>query len=185
VEVHLHANDREGLERLCRYGARGALALERFEEAEDGRIACRMKRPLPDGTTHLLFTGMELLRRLASLVPPPRMNLTRFHGVFAPGARLRPFLVPATALPGEQEALSAATSRQKRQRAPRLDGAGLLQRTFKVDVFSCPKCAGRRRVLAYLTESAVLRRILRHLHLPELPPPLAPARAPPQQALWN
>jgi hypothetical protein len=40
-------------------------------------------------------------------------------------------------------------------------------------------------VLASLTESAVLRRILRHLHLPELPPPLAPARAPPQQALWN
>nr|WP_244225058.1 hypothetical protein [Corallococcus sicarius] len=28
-----------------------------------------MKRPLPDGTTHLLFTGLELLRRLASLVP--------------------------------------------------------------------------------------------------------------------
>jgi hypothetical protein len=69
--THLHANDREGLERLCRYGARGALALERFEPTEDGRIAYRKKRPLPDGTTHLLFTGMELLRRLSSLVPPP------------------------------------------------------------------------------------------------------------------
>jgi hypothetical protein len=163
----------------------GALALERFEEAEDGRIAYRMKRPMPDGTTHLLFTGIELLRRLTSLVPPPRMNLTRFHGVFAPGAKLRPFLVPAAAVPGEQEALSAATAHQKRQRAPGLDWAGLLKRTFKVDVFSCPKCGGRRRVLAYLTKGAVLRRILRHLHLPELPPPLAPARGRPQQALWD
>ncbi|WP_071899708.1 transposase [Cystobacter ferrugineus] len=54
----------------------------------------QLKRPLPDGTTHLLFTGLELLRRVASLVPPPRTNLTRFHGVFAPGAQLRPFLVP-------------------------------------------------------------------------------------------
>ena len=36
-----------------------------------------MKRPLPDGTTHLLFTGLKLLRRLASLVPPPRTNLSR------------------------------------------------------------------------------------------------------------
>jgi hypothetical protein len=197
ANTHLHANDREGLERLCRYGARGALALERFEEAADGRIAYRMKRPMPDGTTHLLFTGLELLRRLASLVPPPRMNLTRFHGVFAPGAQLRPFLVPAAAaageqeaLPaaaaaGEQEALSAVTSHPKRQRAPGLDWAGLLKRTFKVDVFCCPKCAGRRRVLAWLTEGAILRRILRHLHLPELPPPLAPARAAPQQALWD
>jgi hypothetical protein len=54
-----------------------------------------------------------------------------------------------------------------------------------VDVFCCLKCAGRRRVLAWLTQGAVLRRILRHLHLPELPPPLAPARRPPQQALCN
>ncbi|ADO69843.1 Transposase, IS801/IS1294 [Stigmatella aurantiaca DW4/3-1] len=59
--THLHANDRQGLERLCRYGARGALALERLSRAEDGRIAWRMKRPLPDGTTHLFFTGLEYL----------------------------------------------------------------------------------------------------------------------------
>ncbi|WP_140797056.1 transposase [Myxococcus xanthus] len=50
----MHANDRQGLERRCRYGARGALALERLSRAEDGRIASRMKRPLPDGTTHLV-----------------------------------------------------------------------------------------------------------------------------------
>jgi hypothetical protein len=28
-------------------------------------------------------------RRLAALVPKPRMNLTRFHGVFAPNSALR------------------------------------------------------------------------------------------------
>ncbi len=71
ANTHLHANDRQGLERLCRYGERGALALERLSRAEDGRIAYRMRRPLPDGTTHLFFTGLELLRRVASLVPPP------------------------------------------------------------------------------------------------------------------
>ena len=104
ANTHLHANDRQGLERLCRYGARGALALGRLSRAEDGRSAWRMKRPLPDGTTHLLFTGLTLLRRLASLVPPPRANLTRFHGVFAPGAKVRPFLLPqAGAEPGQEE----------------------------------------------------------------------------------
>ncbi|ABF87155.1 hypothetical protein MXAN_5447 [Myxococcus xanthus DK 1622] len=35
-----------------------------------------MKHSQPDGTTHLLFTGLELLRRLASLVPPPRLGQT-------------------------------------------------------------------------------------------------------------
>ncbi|WP_222595369.1 transposase, partial [Corallococcus exiguus] len=113
ANTHLHANDRQGLERRCRYGARGALALERLSRAEDGRIAYRMKRPLPDGTTHLLLTGLELLRRLASLVPPPRANLTRFHGVFAPGAKLRPFLVPQA---GAEEASAGLEAAAKKER---------------------------------------------------------------------
>ncbi|HYO59025.1 MAG TPA: transposase, partial [Archangium sp.] len=112
------------VERLCRYGARGALALERLSRAEDGRFAWRMKRPLPDGTTHLLFTGLELLRRVASLVPPPKLNLTRLHGVFAPGAKLRPFLVPQA---GAEEASVApeAVARQeaRKERPARVDQA--------------------------------------------------------------
>ena len=112
ANTHLHANDRQGLERRCRSGARGALALERLSRAEDGRIAYRMKRPLPDGTTHLLFTGLELLRRLASLVP--RANLTRFHGVFAPGAKPRPFRVPQAGAPGA----SLGRPRQRPSSAP-------------------------------------------------------------------
>ncbi|QRK11018.1 transposase [Archangium violaceum] len=60
ANTHLHAKDRQGLERPGRYGARGALALERLSRMEDGRSAWRMKRPLPDGTTHLRFTGLEL-----------------------------------------------------------------------------------------------------------------------------
>ncbi|WP_232537010.1 transposase [Cystobacter fuscus] len=150
----VHANDRQGLERLCRYGARGALALERLSRAEDGRIAYRMKRPLPDGTTHLLFTGLELLRRLASLVPPPRANLTRFHGVFAPGSKLRPFLVPQAGEEGASEEPEAALSKEpKKKRTPRVDQAQLL-RTFGVDVFTCAGCGGKRRVLAYLMASS-------------------------------
>lgn len=46
---------------LCRIG-RGAPVLERLSRVEDGRITYRMKRPLPDGTTHLRFTGLALLR---------------------------------------------------------------------------------------------------------------------------
>jgi hypothetical protein len=59
ANTHLHANNRQGLERPSRYGARGALAMERLSRAEDGRIAWCINRPLPDGTTRLLFTGLE------------------------------------------------------------------------------------------------------------------------------
>jgi hypothetical protein len=136
-----------------------------------------MKRPLPDGTTHLFFTGLELLRRLASLVPPPRANLTRFHGVFAPGAKLRPFLLPQEVEEAARVAPEAAARQEmKKERTPRLDWAGLLRRTFALDVFACVKCGGRRRVLSYLTAPSGVRAILEHLDLPSRPPKWAPAQ---------
>ena len=41
-----------------------------------------------------------------------------------------------------------------------------------------PKCRSRLKVLAFLSDPPVIQRILRHLKLPDQPPPLAPARGP-------
>ena len=86
--------DRRGLERLCHYGARGAVANSRLSELPDGRFRYELKRPLPGGRTELVLTGARLLQRLTALIPPPRANLTRYHGVFAPGSKLRARVVP-------------------------------------------------------------------------------------------
>jgi hypothetical protein len=61
---------------------------------------------------------------------------------------------------------------------PRVDWATLLQRSFSVDVMECPKCRGRLRMIAVITERDAVRRILAHLGLPTDPPPLARARDP-------
>jgi hypothetical protein len=50
----VHANDREGLERLGRYGARGPLAEERLVRLEDGRIDW--------ATLHARTSGVDVLR---------------------------------------------------------------------------------------------------------------------------
>jgi hypothetical protein len=49
------------------------------------------------GNSHLCITGiaqLDLIARLAALVPRPRLNLTRFHGVFAPNFKHRARIVP-------------------------------------------------------------------------------------------
>ncbi|TNV61336.1 ATP-dependent helicase HrpA [Corallococcus exiguus] len=68
------------------------------------------------------------------------------------------------------------------ERTPRLDWAGLLRRTFALDVFACSRCGGRRRALAYLTAPGGGRAILEHLALPSRPAKLALAQGPPQSA---
>jgi hypothetical protein len=44
--------------------------------------------------------------------------------------------------------LAATVEEPRKQRRARVDGAGLLSRTFALDVFDCPRCGGRRKVLA-------------------------------------
>jgi hypothetical protein len=61
---------------------------------------------------------------------------------------------------------------------PRVDWARLLRRSFDVDVLQCPRCHGRLRVLAVITEREPIQRILAHLGVPTDPPPLARARDP-------
>ena len=53
--------------------------------------------------------------------------------------------------------------------SPRVDWAALLRRTFEVDVLACPKCRGRLKVVAVITEPEPVRRILEHLHMPRDP----------------
>ena len=62
--------------------------------------------------------------------------------------------------------------------APRIDWARLLRRSMDVDVLQCPRCQGRLRVLAIITEREPVERILSHLGLPTAPPRVARARDP-------
>jgi hypothetical protein len=49
----------------------------------------QLKSTFKDGTTHIVMAPLEFMQRLAALVPRPRLHLIRFHGVLAPGAKLR------------------------------------------------------------------------------------------------
>ena len=65
----------------------------------------------------------------------------------------------------------------------RLPWAELLRRTFLADVLTCPRCTGRMSILAFITDLAVVTKILQHLRLPTALPEPLPARLPPQQEL--
>jgi len=63
------ANDREGLEKLCGYGARPPFALERLSVLPDRRVCYRLKHPIADRRTELLLAPTEFL--LSSMAIPP------------------------------------------------------------------------------------------------------------------
>jgi len=89
----VRAHDRIGVEKLCQYLLRPPLGQERLEILPDGQICCTLARPWSDGTQALLFTPIEFLEKLASLIPRPHINLLIYHGALASHARARPHII--------------------------------------------------------------------------------------------
>lgn len=96
--VYCSPRQRKKLEMLCRYITRPAVAEERLELLPTGDIRLKLKHPYSEGTTHLVFSGLEFIEKLAALVPPPRIHLTRFFGCLAPHAKIRSLIVPRKAV---------------------------------------------------------------------------------------
>jgi len=76
------------------YVARPPVATKRLTRLSDGRLMNELRHPWRDGTTHVAFLPLELMEKLAALVPPSLLNLVRYHGVLAPAARHRADVVP-------------------------------------------------------------------------------------------
>ena len=74
-------DDRHRLARLCRYVMRPAFADDQLRWDSDSRVSFERKTPWRDGTTHPEMTPVDVLERLAALVPRPRLHLIRFHGI--------------------------------------------------------------------------------------------------------
>lgn len=169
------AGDRVGLERLCRYVLRPPLASDRLIERPDGLIFLRFKKPWSDGSEGVLFEPLDLLAKLAALVPPPRMHILRFHGVYAPGAHLRAEVVPELT---EDDLEDHHIHGQESQGGSRsgLTWSQLIKRIFQADALECPRCGSRMQIIAFITSPPVIRKILRSVGLPADSPPIHPAR---------
>lgn len=70
-------DQRDKLERLCRYISRPAVAEKRLSLTPNGNVRYELKTPHRDGTTHVVFEPLDFIARPAALVPKPRVNLNR------------------------------------------------------------------------------------------------------------
>jgi hypothetical protein len=187
ANILIPAHDRLRLEKLARYAGRPPVASERLSALSDGRLLYRLKRRWRDGTTHIILGPLEMMEKLSALVPPPRFNLVRFHGLLAPAAGWRAMIVAAPRADSEsphpacpaKAPVSLSENRQaeseSKMRPRNYSWAQLMRRVWDIDVLECPRCGGRMRVLCAINAPAAIRKILDCFGLPSRPPPIAPA----------
>ena len=100
-----------------------------------------------------MLEPLDFLARLAALVPRPRVNLTRYHGVFAPNSPLRARVTPGRRA-GRQPGIAPKTEIEHRAAMSR---AQRLRRVFNIDVERCEACGGAVVVIASIEDPQVIR----------------------------
>jgi len=176
--VATEGHQRTKLERLCRYISRPAVSVERLSLTSQGNIRYALKTPYRDGTTHVVFEPLDFMARLAALIPNPQVNLTRYHGVFAPNHRLRSAIVPGREVPGP----SREGQGGQIPRHAALGWAKRLKRVFGIEVERCDRCGGSVKIIAAIEDPEVIGEILDHLGLGPKASAHALARGPPGSA---
>ena len=163
--------------RLARYCARNPVALERLTDDRTAKAVTYRsdKSDSPTAGTETV-DPMEFLARVLVHIPEKGQVTTRYYGWYAnrprgmrrqaepAAADTPPLIVPATRL-----APTEATRRW----------AALLQQMFEVDPLACPTCHGAMRLVAFITQAAVIDQILTHLRSRAAHAAHADARSPP------
>jgi hypothetical protein len=215
--VLIEAADRAGLERLLRYCARPPFAMDRLKQrGADLVYRCGKGHAEPLQSDkyagELVLTPLELIDRIAQLVPPPRTHRHRYYGVLAPNSPLR---AAVTAMAQAEQVVAsivrssvadaACTDAGSAGGVPGVAGVGavlqpeppakpkprppshylwaaLIARIYEVFPLLCPMCGGQMRIIAFITFSADIHKILEHIGVEPQAPRIAPARGPP---LWE
>ena len=185
------ARDDAGREALLKYILRPSVAQERVTRGPDGLVPIALKKPFADGTVAVDMDPLSLLSRLAASVPPPKFSpfgdhearhTGRYPGVLASASKLRsrtaPKPAPTPVVSADSTDDTNDTNVARRPSAYR-PWADLLRRTFSLDVLLGPKCKGRMRLLAMVTDPKSITRYLRALAEPTRAPDPEPVRGPP------
>jgi hypothetical protein len=106
-------------------------------------------------------SALNFMAKLTALVPKPRVNLTRFFGLFAPNSQYRMTIAQ------EKKAQSRTTSDKGNktviEKRHSMTWAKRLKRVFNIDIETCEACQGQVKIIACIEDPEIIKKILNHL----------------------
>jgi hypothetical protein len=148
---------------LCRYISRPAVSTQRLSLTRNGQLRYKLKTPWRNATTRVIFEPWDFISRLVALVPRPRVNLTRFHRVFAPNSKYRSKLTPARR--GKRKKCYSVDDADQTpaEKPAAMTWARRLQRVFTIDIETCSECGADVSIIACIEDPPVIQKILAQL----------------------
>jgi hypothetical protein len=159
------------MENLARYIIRASFSQERMRyDAKTSTVIYKSK----DGGRQKTFDALEWLAAMCSHVPDKGEQMVRYYGYYSNVSRGR------RQKTGEDAAVAYVLEPPMPDKAFRKNWARLIQKIYEVDPLVCPSCQGEMRVIAFIEDQEVIRKILTHLGLWQIKArPRPVAHAPP------
>jgi len=160
--------------------------------ANDGKIIYRTTHPnclpFPRSGDKTLMKGiprnfevydpLDFLSEVTQHIPNKGEHQIRYYGFYSNkkrGLQLKK-MPKAEQVPGIDEPDTPY------RRKCRMTWAALIKCVFEVDPLKCPKCGGTMKIVSFIKEDEVIRKILKHCNLWNEPLERLPSRSPPAKA---
>ena len=148
------AEDKEGLERLCRYIVRCPFAMSSMTYYKDTAQVAYLGKTT--GATKV-YPAVDFLARLVVQIPAPREQMVRYYGFYSNKAR------------GQRKKAGAADGADievlPAKKLSSRSWAQLIAKVYLDDPLVCPKCGGQMKILAFIEQDDVIVKILMHFGL--------------------
>jgi len=168
----IQPGEEEAMENLARYIIRASFSQERMTYfPEDSKVVYRSK----DGKEEKIFDALEWLAAMCSHVPNKGEQMVRYYGYYSNvsrGKRKKQDL---------DDIIPSILEPEGSSKAFRKNWARLIQKIYETDPLCCPKCSGKMKILSFIEDPEVIKKILKHLGLWDIkarPPPKATATPP-------
>lgn len=172
-------NSRDQLRSLISYALRPPISKNSLSLVDEDNplsdIVFKMKRTFADGTSAILLSPLEMIEKLVGLIPPPKMHLIRYAGVFSANHSWRSEIILN---PEIKKGFGSDTDEEEDpdKSVRGSSWAKLLAKTFQIDVSICRQCGGDIHMLGAIRDPASIERYLKCMDIEPRAPPVAAAR---------
>jgi hypothetical protein len=180
--VYAHPGDGRDFEALVRYMMRTPVSLSRLRFTPDAEQVVNRRKGGHDTAESMddeKIDAEDFVARVVVQIPDPRRHLVRYYGAYSNRSRGQRRKAEAQ-LQGNCSGAAEEPVPPPRERAAlRRRWSNLIRRVYEVDPLVCPRCGAEMRVIGFITEPRVIRRIVDHLRQRKKGSRPPPRRGPP------
>ncbi len=168
----IQPGDEEAMENLARYIIRASFSQERMTYfSEESKVIYQSK----DGKEEKVFDALEWLAAMCSHVPNKGEQMVRYYGYYSNVSRGK------RKKQDQDDLIPSILEPEQSSKAHRKNWARLIQKIYEVDPLTCPKCFKTMKIISFIENEEVIKKILKHLGLWEVKarPPPRPNASPP------